>query len=294
LPACRELEDAVGLTGLTGGVLSDSPRGGNIPHLLTGPLRQSAFGRLAGCEDVNDAERLTDNSAMRAAAHRGGLDRQAAPSSRMRASGTAWLTTNAKLAARADLSVAWIDRVLARRPQSTIVPDMDSSVTETHDAQQGSRCDGHFACTCCHPLLVFNQLGDLERCALRPRNVHGADGGRDIPEPVAARYDSRLKPRHFRGDAVYVNPEIHEYLEAKGCKYAIRLFADPVLQESIAWLHLEVGRPPRKSRRCHASFGHRAEWRTKPRPVVAKPEWHPGGFHPHIGFIVTNMMRPAK
>jgi hypothetical protein len=35
---------------------------------------------------------------------------------------------------------------------------------------------------------VFNQLGDVERCALRPGNVHSADGWRVVLEPVVARY----------------------------------------------------------------------------------------------------------
>jgi hypothetical protein len=30
---------------------------------------------------------------------------------------------------------------------------------------------GISAATCYHPLFVFNQLGDLERCALRSGNV---------------------------------------------------------------------------------------------------------------------------
>lgn len=38
--------------------------------------------------------------------------------------------------------------------------------------------NGHFSCTCYHPLFVFNQFGDLERCALRAGNVHSADGSR--------------------------------------------------------------------------------------------------------------------
>jgi hypothetical protein len=27
--------------------------------------------------------------------------------------------------------------------------------------------------------------------------------------------------------------------------------------------------------------------------VVAKVEWHPGGLYPWVGFIVSNMSRPA-
>jgi hypothetical protein len=34
--------------------------------------------------------------------------------------------------------------------------------------------------------------------------------------------------------------------------------------------------------------------RTKPRRVVAKVEWHPGELIPRVGFIVTNMSRPAE
>jgi len=54
--------------------------------------------------------------------------------------------------------------------------------------QEGSAYNGHFCCTCYHPLFVFNQLGDVERCALRSGNVHSADGWRTVLEPVVARY----------------------------------------------------------------------------------------------------------
>jgi len=60
---------------------------------------------------------------------------------------------------------------------------MDSSVSPTHGEQEDSVWNGHYACTCYHPLFVFNQFGDLERCTLRPGNVHSADGG-DVPRDV--------------------------------------------------------------------------------------------------------------
>ena len=31
-----------------------------------------------------------------------------------------------------------------------------------------------------------------------------------------------------------------------------------------------------------------------PRRVVAKVEWHPGELYPRVGFIVTNLSRPAE
>ena len=101
--------------------------------------------------------------------------------------------------------------------------DIDSSVSETQGAQEGSAYNGHFRCACYHPLFVFNQFGDLERCTLRPGNVHSADGWRQVLEPVVARYRQAMERRYFRGDAAFANPDIYEFLEAEGFKYAIRL-----------------------------------------------------------------------
>ena len=207
---------------------------------------------------------------------------------------TGWLTSEANLAALADLSGTWIDRVHARRPQSVIVLDMDSSVSETHGGQENSAYNGHFGCTCYHPLFVFNQFGDLERCVLRPGNVHSADRWRALLAPVIARYRGRMKRRYFRADAAFANPDVYELLEVEGYKYTIRLPANAVLQASIAWLlKRPVGRPPHEVRRHHASFSYRAGSWSKPRRVVAKVEWHPGELYPRVGFIVTNMTRPA-
>ena len=47
-------------------------------------------------------------------------------------------------------------------------------------------------------------------------------------------------------------------------------------------------------RRYYASFRYQAGSWTKPRRVVAKVEWHPGELFPRVGFIVTNMTRPAE
>jgi hypothetical protein len=58
LLAYRELDDALGLTEMAGETLADARTGRNGRYALVGLLRQSVFGRLAGYEDVNDAERL--------------------------------------------------------------------------------------------------------------------------------------------------------------------------------------------------------------------------------------------
>ena len=65
LLAYRELDDSLGLTDTGADTLADARTGKNGRHRLTGLLRQSVFGRLAGYEDVNDAGRLCRDPAMR-------------------------------------------------------------------------------------------------------------------------------------------------------------------------------------------------------------------------------------
>ena len=196
---------------------------------------------------------------------------------------------------KAVLSGMWIDRVHDHDPPRRVVLDMDSSVSPTFGEQEGTAYNGHFGCTCYHPLFVFNQFGDVERCALRPGNVHSAHGWRDVLVPVVERYKERAIRLYFRGDAAFASPEIYDYLEAEGMLYAIRLPANKVLQESIAHLlKRPVGRPPKDVRRYHASFSYQAGTWDKPRRVVAKVEWHPGELYPRVGFIVTNLGRPAE
>ena len=219
----------------------------------------------------------------------------AASASQMGRFETKWLSRAENLAALADLSGQWIDKVHHRRPPKTIVLDMDSSESPTYGDQEGSAYNGHFGCTCYHPLFVFNQLGDVERCALRPGNVHSADGWRAVLEPVITRYRGTVKRLYFRDDAAFANPEMYEFLEAEGAGYAMRLPANRVLQERIGHLlKRPPGRPPHEVRRYYASFSYQAQSWNKPRRVVAKVEWHPGELYPRVGFIVTNLARPAE
>ena len=65
LLAYRELDDALALTCTAATGLHDTRTGQNTQHSLLALLRQSIYSRLAGYEDVNDAERLCFDPAMR-------------------------------------------------------------------------------------------------------------------------------------------------------------------------------------------------------------------------------------
>src|SRR5919199_2965495 len=82
LPAYRELDHVLGLGEIAGEVLTDTRTGANGRHSLSGQFRQSVFGRLAGYEDVNDADRLAHDpvqvsSVRRRAAQTGACTREA-------------------------------------------------------------------------------------------------------------------------------------------------------------------------------------------------------------------------
>jgi Transposase DDE domain group 1 len=295
LLAYRELDDALGLSALAGKMLADARTGRNGRHALVGMLRQSVFGRLAGYEDVNDAQRLRHDPAMRWIVGGKAASGIAASASQMGRFETRWLAAEKNLSALAYLSGKWIDRVHGRHPPKGILLDMDSSVSPTHGEQENSVWNGHYDCTCYHPLFVFNQFGDLERCALRPGNVHSADGWEAVLKPVVARYRNMVSRIYFRADAGFANPDVYEYLEAEKIKYAVRLPANRILQERIGHLlRRPAGRPLNEVRRSYANFTYQAGSWSKPRRVVAKVEWHSGELYPRVGFIVTNMARPAE
>jgi len=295
LLAYRELDDALGLTALASDAICDHRTGKNGWHGVVSLLRQSVYSRLAGYEDVNDADRPGRDPAMRWIVGGKAVERGGALTSQMGRFETELLAAEDNLAAFTDLSGIWIDRVHERKPPKLNVLDMDRSVSPTYGEQEGTAYNSHFGCTCYHPLFVFNQFGDLERCTLRPDNVHSAHEWRDVLEPVVARYRDKLLRRHFRGDAAIPLPGISDFLESEGFTYAIRLPANKMPQDSIAHLLKHpIGRLPTDVRRYHANFSCQAASWTKPRRVVSKVEWHPGELYPRVGFTVTNLSRPAK
>ena len=100
----RELDAAPGLSDLDSSALCDSRRGKNTVHRLDGLFRQSVFGRLAGYEDVNDADRLALDPVMRQVVGGRAVDAQAASASQMGRFETDTLAMPGNRVALADLS----------------------------------------------------------------------------------------------------------------------------------------------------------------------------------------------
>ena len=291
----RELDEALGLTADLEGLIDEPRMGKNIQHKLTALLRQSVYGRLAGYEDTNDAERLRVDPSLRRIVGERAKDRFAASTSEMSRFETEMLATDENMKNLTNLCGQWVDQVDDRIPMKQLILDMDSSVSPTHGQQEGSSYNGHFGRTCFHPLFCFNQYGDLERAMLRNGNVHSADDWRSVLEPVVNRYREKSVERYFRGDAAFANPAIYEFLEEERFFYTIRLKGNNLLHAKIEHLTIRpVGRPSFKPKVYYESFLYQAQSWNKPRRVVAKVEWHYGELFPRIGFIVTNLNWHSK
>ncbi len=113
LLAYRELDETLGLTEIAPAVLEDSRLGSNKQHQLVPLLRQSIYSRLAGYEDVNDAERLAIDPAMRhVVGGRAALaDKYAASTSEVGRFETDILSTKENLTTLMKRSGRWIDTV---------------------------------------------------------------------------------------------------------------------------------------------------------------------------------------
>ena len=297
LLAYRELDETLGLTEMVADVLTDSRLGSNKQHGLLPLLRQSIYSRLAGYEDVNDAERLCVDPAMRHVV--GGRasqpEKHAASTSEVGRFETDTLSTKCNLTALMKLSGQWIDQVHRRQSLKQLILDMDSSVSETYGKQQGTAYNGHFECLCYHPQFLFNQFGDLEYAMLRRGNKASAKYWRRVLLPVIERYRHLTIPKFFRGDAAFAIPELYAVLEAEQFSYAIRLKSNAVLEREIAHLLTRpVGRPSYQPKVFYHSFRYQAGSWDQSRRVVAKVEWHRGELFPRVGFIVTNLSWRSK
>ena len=138
---------------------------------------------------------------------------------------TEWLPSEANLAALMDLPGA-VDRPGAPAPSTGRHHPRHGQLGEPDPwAAGGLDLERPLRLSRYHPLFVFNQFGDLERCTLRPGNVHSAEGWRSVLEPVIARYRKRGLDLYFRGDAALRSkPELVRALGGwEEIGYAIRL-----------------------------------------------------------------------
>ena len=290
----RELDERLGFGELIEQHLIDS-RGKNARLPLADLLRQSIYGRLAGYEDVNDAERLSQDPTFRLIGSEKIWERGAALTSRLQSFETELLTQDENLAGLAAINRDLIARAEAMDAPRRVVLDMDSTEIPVYGEQEQSAYNGHFESSCYHPLLLFSREGDCLAAKLRPGNVHSAEDWEELLLPEIERQQKLGKEVVFRADAAFAKPEIYDALEERDVKYAIRIPANDSLERDIAELLTRpVGRPSHKPVVWYKSVLYQAASWKKARRVVAKVEFHFGELFPRVGFIVTNLETDSR
>ena len=116
LLAYRELDERLSLTLGIESELCDIRTGKNTQHRLVALLRQSIYGRLAGYDDTNDAERLAVDPAMRHVAGGRAVEHSAASTSVMSRFETEILAQRENLTFLMNLPGVWVDRVHKCKP----------------------------------------------------------------------------------------------------------------------------------------------------------------------------------
>jgi len=291
----RELDERLGFGELIQQHLTDSRRGKNTQFPLADLLRQSVYSRLAGYEDVNDAERLSLDPTFRLIGSEKIWDGGAALTSRLPTFETEMLAEEENFRGLARLNRELIGSAEAEDSAYRVVLDMDSTEIPVYGQQEQSAYNGHFESACYHPLLLFNREGDCLAAQLRPGNVHSAEGWEEVLLPEIERQQKLGKEVVFGADAAFAKPEVHEALEERGVKYAIRIPSNENLEWDIAeLLRRPWGRPSHKPVVWYKGFLYQTEsWKTA-RRVVAKVEFHLGELFPRVGFIVTNLETDSR
>jgi hypothetical protein len=287
----RELDERLGFGDLIAQQLTDSRRGKNTQLPLADLLRQSVYSRIAGYEDVNDAERVSQDPTFRLIGSEKTWDRGAALTSRLQTFETEMLAEEDNFRSLARINRELIAKAEAIDTPERIVLDMDSTEIPVYGQQEQSAYNGHFESTCYHPLLLFNRQGDCLAAKLRPGN----DDWEELLLPEIERQQQLGKEVVLRADAAFAKPEIYEALEERGVKYAIRIPSNDSLERDIAELLTRpVGRPSHQPVVWYKSFLYQAaSWKTA-RRVVAKVEFHFGELFPRVGFIVTNLETDSR
>ena len=133
----REWDERLGFGELIEQHLADG-RGKNIQLPLTDLMRQSVYSRLAGYEDLNDAERLSQDPAFRLIGSGRIWERGAALTSRLQSFETELLTQPENLAALPVLNRELIARAEAIDSSRRVVLDMDSTEIPVYGRQEDS------------------------------------------------------------------------------------------------------------------------------------------------------------
>ena len=266
----RELDERLGLGKLIGEHLTDSRQGTNKQFTLADLLRQSVYSRLAGYEDLNDAERVAIDPTFRLIGSQKIWDRGAALTSTLHSFETEMLASEENLLGLMAVNRELLAQAETQDNSERVVLDMDSTESPVHGQQEGSAYNGisspSATTRCC--------CSTVTATVWRPSSVRAMctalrTGRNCCPRSNVSRTGKEVA---FRGDAAFAKPEIYEASEERGVKYAIRLPANENLRREVAELLVRPVGDPLGSLWC-ATGAFSTGQRAGARPEGSWPRW---------------------
>jgi hypothetical protein len=182
----RELDERLGLSALITENIMEDRRGKNTQLPLPDLLRQSIYSRLAGYENVNDAERLSQDPTFRLIGSEKIWDRRAALPSRLHWFETEVLSQDENLEGLSRINRELIAKAETVDSPQRVVLDMDSTEIPVYGEQEQS---------------AYNGEGDCLGAKLRPGNVHSGEDWDEMLLPEIERQQELGTEVVFRADA---------------------------------------------------------------------------------------------
>lgn len=296
----------LGLTEALAECLSDPRQAAKVDHATIDQFRQRILSIALGCPDGNDAARLREDPILKLACNRDPVSGKALASqptlSRFENSvdSRALFRMGETLA---ETAIAEQARRRKGRKLRRIVMDVDPTCDPTHGAQQLSLFNGYYDTHCYLPLVVTISFGWERRkypvaVLLRPGTAHAMAGTIGVIRRLMAllrKYfgDTRL---YLRADSAFAVPELFDFLEAEGVRYAISMGSNAVLK-SLSQGSMDQARAQAAEQNATVtlygeSLYQSGSWKTN-RAVAFKAQVvvHPDKAHPRDNdrYVVHNL-----
>jgi hypothetical protein len=296
----REVDLRVNVLGRLGACFVDHRNPDLIEHTVTELVSQRVLGLALGYEDLNDHDRLRQDSLLGVLVGREDPERALAGKSTLnRLELTPWDADASDRYKKVVARPGAMDGLLVElfleahaAPPRRIWLDLDATDDPLHGTQEGRFFHGYYGHYCYLPLYLF--AGEHLLCArLRESNIDAAAGAVAELERIVGRIRQAWPEVEvvIRADSGFCREEIMAWCEANRVEYVLGLAKNERLNAAIgdalarsAARHRASGQAAREY--VELRYQTKKTW-TRARRVVGKAEYLAKGANPR--FVVTSL-----
>lgn len=312
-----ELDRKLGILAEAARLMPDPRSPLTVIHTVEQILRQQVFQILAGYPDGNDAQLLRNDPLFKTIVGKDPNDGDplASGSTMNRFQNTftrreaekpladrdvIFEVHRAKIDRIKNINTFLIDAFVRTRLQQPgeVVIDLDPTDDAAHGKQQLTLFNGHYDQNQYFPMMIFEGVTGMPLGAwLRTGTAHASHGAREMLEQIVTRLREHWPEIKIsvRGDGGLAKPEMYEYCEAAGLKYAFGYTANPVLQRRVKELELEESTRliwwmggQRETQLFHSLDDYQAGTWPHPRRIIIKSEITVTGGS-NLRYVITNL-----